>query len=196
MLLSAITLIIQRQVTIMRLVFLYGPPAAGKLTVGRELAALTGYRLFHNHLTFDLAREIFAIGSEPFQRLVDDLRLHVFTAAARNDIPGLIFTFVYGRQIDDPFIRRTIEEMEAAGAEVCFVQVTCPTEALLERVENESRRTYHKLASPEDLSALLESHDILSPIPFVASFAVDTTRLTPAEAAREIAEHFQLKPAL
>ncbi len=196
MLLSAITLIIQRQVTIMRLVFLYGPPAAGKLTVGRELATLTGYHLFHNHLTFDLAREIFAIGSEPFQRLVDDLRLHVFTAAARNDIPGLIFTFVYGRQIDDPFIRRTIEEMEAAGVEVCFVQVTCPTEALLERVENESRRTYHKLASPEDLSALLESHDILSPIPFVESFTVDTTQLTPAEAAREIAAHFQLKPAL
>jgi hypothetical protein len=35
----------------MDLVFLYGPPAAGKFTVGRELAAITGFGLFHNHLT-------------------------------------------------------------------------------------------------------------------------------------------------
>jgi shikimate kinase len=179
----------------MRLVFLYGPPAAGKLTIGRELAALTGYRLFHNHLTFDLAREISPIGSESFQRLVDDLRLRVFTFAAQNGIPGLIFTFVYGSGIDDPFVRRTMSEMEAAGAEVCFVQATCPIEELLSRVEDESRRAYHKLASPEGLAALLESHDIVSSIPFVESFPVDTTRLTPAEAAQEIAAHFQLEPA-
>src|SRR5262245_4574448 len=119
----------------MRLVFLYGPPAAGKLTIGRELAALTGYRLFHNHLTVDLARELFDFGSEQFQRLVDDLRLRVFAAAAQSDIPGLIFTFVYGGP-DENFIRQTMRVMVAAGAEVCFVQVVCPPEELLNRVEN------------------------------------------------------------
>jgi len=179
----------------MRLMFLYGPPAAGKLTIGRELAALTGYRLFHNHLTVDLAREIFDFGSEPFQRLVDDLRLHVFAAAAQCDLPGLIFTFVYGGQ-DEAFIRQTISAMEESSAEVCFVQVICPVEELLSRVEDESRRAYHKLASRETLTALLESRDWLSPIPFVESLSVDTTRLTPAQAARAIAEHFQLAPAI
>ena len=175
----------------MRLMFLYGPPAAGKLTVGRELAALTGYRLFHNHLTVDLARELFDFGSEPFQRLVDDLRLRVFAAAAQSDLSGLIFTFVYGGP-DEPFIRQTMSAMETAGAEVCFVQVICPPEDLLKRVENESRRAYHKLASREALDALLKMHDWLSPIPFVESFPVDTARLTPAEAAREIAAYFHL----
>ena len=82
--------------------------------------------------------------------------------------------------------------MEAAGAEVCFVQVTCPPEELLNRVENESRRAYHKLASRETLDVLLKERDWLSAIPFVESFPVDTTRLTPAEAAREIAAHFHL----
>jgi shikimate kinase len=179
----------------MRLVFLYGPPAAGKLTIGRELAALTGFRLFHNHLTVDLARELFDFGSEPFQRLVDDLRLRVFAAAAESDLPGLIFTFVYGGP-DEPFIRQTMSVMETAGAEACFVQVTCPPEELLNRVENESRRAYHKLASRETLDALLKDRDWLSTIPFVESFSVDTTRLTPAEAARAIAEHFGLAPAI
>jgi shikimate kinase len=178
----------------MRLAFLYGPPAAGKLTVGRELAALTGFRLFHNHLTVDLARELFDFGSEPFQRLVDDLRLRVFAAAAESDLPGLIFTFVYGGP-DEAFIRQTVSVMETAGAEVCFVQVTCPPKELLNRVENESRRAYHKLASRETLDALLKERDWLSAIPFVESFSVDTTRFTPAEAAQVIAEHFHLAPA-
>jgi chloramphenicol 3-O-phosphotransferase len=179
----------------MRLVFLYGPPAAGKLTIGRELAALTGFRLFHNHLTVDLARELFDFGSEPFQRLVDDLRLRVFTVAAQNGLPGLIFTYVYGADRDDDFARRTLNEMQAVGAEVSFVQVICPPEELLNRVENESRRAYHKLASRETLDALLQERDWLSAIPFVESFPVDTTRLTPADAAREIAVHFQLPKA-
>jgi shikimate kinase len=179
----------------MRLVFLYGPPAAGKLTIGSELAAFTGYRLFHNHLTVNLAREIFDFGSEPFQRLVDDLRLRVFAAAAQSGLPGLIFTFVYGGP-DEAFIRQTMNVMEAAGAEVCFVQVTCSSEELLNRVENESRRAYRKLASRETLDALLKERDWLSTIPFVESFTVDTTQLTPAEAAREIGSHFQLEPAL
>jgi len=37
----------------MELLFIYGPAAVGKLTVARELAKLTGFRLFHNHLTVD-----------------------------------------------------------------------------------------------------------------------------------------------
>jgi tRNA uridine 5-carbamoylmethylation protein Kti12 len=32
----------------MKLIFLYGPPAVGKLTVAQELVTLTGYKLFHN----------------------------------------------------------------------------------------------------------------------------------------------------
>ena len=35
------------------------PPATGKLTIATELAVLTGYTLFHNHLSLNLAREIF-----------------------------------------------------------------------------------------------------------------------------------------
>jgi shikimate kinase len=31
----------------MKLIVLHGPPGVGKLTVGRELAGLTGYALFH-----------------------------------------------------------------------------------------------------------------------------------------------------
>jgi len=41
----------------MRLVFIYGMPATGKLTVAKELVDITGYALFHNH-PVEAAREI------------------------------------------------------------------------------------------------------------------------------------------
>ena len=37
----------------MKLVFLIGSGAVGKMTVGQELMKLTGLRLFHNHMTIE-----------------------------------------------------------------------------------------------------------------------------------------------
>jgi hypothetical protein len=37
----------------MELIFIYDPAAVGKLTIGHELANLTGFRLFHNHFTLE-----------------------------------------------------------------------------------------------------------------------------------------------
>ncbi|HIJ11483.1 TPA: hypothetical protein HA278_05490, partial [Candidatus Woesearchaeota archaeon] len=44
-------------------VLIYGPMAVGKLTVAKELVKLTGYKLFHNHLTVDLVGSIFEWGT-------------------------------------------------------------------------------------------------------------------------------------
>ena len=46
----------------MRLVVLYGPPGVGKLTVGTELSELTGFKLFHNHLTVNLVTSVIHSG--------------------------------------------------------------------------------------------------------------------------------------
>lgn len=60
----------------MRLLFLYGPPAAGKLTIARELAAATGFRVFHNHVTVDALLSVFEFGSPPFIELRERIWLH------------------------------------------------------------------------------------------------------------------------
>lgn len=47
----------------MKVVLLYGPPAAGKLTVAEELEKLTGFKLFHNHLTVNPVHALSEFGS-------------------------------------------------------------------------------------------------------------------------------------
>ncbi|WAG71084.1 MULTISPECIES: hypothetical protein [unclassified Clostridium] len=37
----------------MKLVFLIGDTAVGKMTVGQELAKITDFRLFHNHIIIE-----------------------------------------------------------------------------------------------------------------------------------------------
>ena len=76
----------------MRLVFIHGPAASGKLTVARELAARTGLSLFHNHLVVDALLAVFPFGSPAFVDLRERIWLDVFAAAAAED-RSMIFTF-------------------------------------------------------------------------------------------------------
>ena len=77
-----------------KLVLLTGPQAVGKMTVGQELAKITGLKLFHNHMTIDLALKFFDYSTKEGQKLVDDLRMDVFEAVAKSDLEGIIFTCV------------------------------------------------------------------------------------------------------
>ena len=52
-----------------QLVLIFGPAAVGKMTVGQELAKLTGFTLLYNHQIVDLVTELFAFGTPMFHRL-------------------------------------------------------------------------------------------------------------------------------
>ncbi len=47
----------------------FGPPAVGKMTVGRAVAARSDFRLFHNHAVIEPLLEVFDYGTPPFVRL-------------------------------------------------------------------------------------------------------------------------------
>ena len=73
------------------LIYLYGPPAVGKLTVAERLSALTGWPIFHNHLSVNAVRPVFGFGSKPFIEVVQRFRLDVVHTAMTEGI-NLIFT--------------------------------------------------------------------------------------------------------
>src|ERR1700722_18638783 len=93
---------------LMKLVFIYGLPATGKLTVAQELAAITGFRLFHNHLVVDLLLSIFEFGSPPFIELREEIWLSVFDRACRTRTSGFIFTFTPEATVRPDFIDRML----------------------------------------------------------------------------------------
>ena len=49
------------------LVIILGSHAVGKMTVGQELAKITGLRLFHNHMSIELSRKLFAPNEKRIQ---------------------------------------------------------------------------------------------------------------------------------
>src|SRR5690348_1797479 len=109
----------------MNFIVIFGPPAVGKMTVGQELARLTGYKLFHNHITIDLVHEYFAIDTPPFRRLVREFRVRIIQEAAASNLPGLIFTFVWALDLDSDqqFINELKGIVENEGGKTYFVEL-------------------------------------------------------------------------
>ena len=171
------------------LVFLYGPPAVGKLTVATELQRRTGYRLFHNHLTVNLLREVFDFGSQPYIDMLKRLRLDVFEAAADAGI-DLIFTNnsiwkpPTAREDFVAFAGEVRRRVDERGGRVFFVQLTAPPDVLEARVRDVSREEHRKLLDPSRLREMLSRFD---PAPIHADdLVLDTSEREPPASADAI----------
>src|SRR4051812_7067697 len=57
-----------------RHLLIYGPPAAGKLTVATRLADLHGLKVVDNHASVDPALRLFSFGQPQFGPLVEEIR--------------------------------------------------------------------------------------------------------------------------
>ena len=175
----------------MQLIFLYGPVASGKLTVGRELAALTGFALFHNHLIVDAVGAVFPFGSEPFRRLREQMWLGVLDEAAQAG-RSVIFTFAPEPTVDPSFPQRVADLMARRGAVVRFVALTVAPHEQERRLVGEDRAAFGKLRDPELLRSLrpgLETAMASMPVPILT---IDSDHITPKAAARLIVERLSM----
>lgn len=181
----------------MKLALIYGPPAVGKLTVAKELVALTGFKLFHNHATVDLITSIFDRGSESFAKLIWEIRLSVFEEAARANIGGLVFTMVYATS-RVPRIMQCVEAVERHGGEAHLVRLHCDRATLEQRVSSGTRKEHGKITSVQTLNEFLsrlEKHEPFSCLPGRDNLSIDTSVLEPRDAALKIADHYRLPAA-
>ena len=103
----------------MRLVFLHGAPAAGKLTVAKALLRIVPGRLFDNHAAIDLARTVFDFGAPGFWELVHSVRYAAFDAAAANGVALVVATFCYAEPDDRPQLRNSNKSFGAMMANCC-----------------------------------------------------------------------------
>lgn len=173
-----------------RHVLLYGPPAAGKETVGRRLAASTGFRLLHNHLSIDVVRHLFDFGAPGFWATVQDVRLAMVARAAEYDV-DIISTYVFSPKED----RRYLDTIDAAiadvGGETHRVQLRPSLEALASRAREPSRLASSKLGDPARILAAVEELELYTPIDAM-DLSIDNSELSPDDVSERIRQHFAL----
>lgn len=173
----------------MDLIFLHGPPAAGKLTVARALAARTGLALFHNHLVVDAVGAVFPFGTPAFRRLRERFWLETFEAAAAEG-RSLIFTFAPEATVSATFPEAAAEVVTRHGGRVRFIALACPVEEQARRLETADRAAFGKLRDLAHWEALRAAGAFDYPPP-PAELTIDTAALSPEAAAARIAEHLQ-----
>ncbi len=175
----------------MKLLFIYGSPAVGKLTVANEIAKLTGFKVFHNHLSIDCVEPVFEFGSPSFFKLIEMIRVETVAEAALQNV-NLIYTFCYAKDLDDAHVQKIVELVKSNGSEVCFVLLTAEKETLEKRVLEDSRLKYRKVNNLKLLNELFEKYELFSPVNDYESLIVDNTNLSIEATARKIIEHFDL----
>ena len=167
----------------MFVVFIYGPAAAGKHTIGSIVAAETGLPLFHNHLT--LATSLFDFGTSGFRNLRAEVWRAAFREAAKAQ-RSFVFTFHPEATVESGLIDELSAIVEDEDGSVLFVELECTHATVLRRLTLESRRRFGKLTDPvlyEEIRSQGGFEFAGMPTP---DLRLDTESVEPREAARSI----------
>ncbi|PKH37584.1 AAA family ATPase [Nocardioides alpinus] len=123
----------------MRLLLIIGPPAVGKMTVGRAVADRSSFRLFHNHHTIEMLLDVFDYGTPAFRTLNSEFRRRVMEEAATVGA-DLVFTFVWGMDEADEadYLQRLVAPYDG---HVAVVELVADLDTRLVR-----NRTEHRLS--------------------------------------------------
>ena len=175
----------------MKLLFLHGAPAAGKLTVAKALLGMVPGRLFDNHAAIDLARTVFDFGAPGFWGLVHNVRCAALDAAAEHGVSLVVTTFCYAEPDDRPQYEDFEAIMQRRGGELLPVFLHCSREEAVRRIGNPDRVARRKMTSAEALLRDLDLYN-LSPVPRADCLKLDTEVRSAEATAREIVSHFGL----
>ena len=184
---------------ILKLVFLIGDIAAGKMTVGQELMKITDLRLFHNHMTIDPVTEVFGYFHD---ELVYKMREIIFEEFAASSNYGLIHTYVWAfdQKSDWDYVEHFTNIFRKNGADVYYVELVAPQEVRLQRNITENRLK-HKVSKRDieasnqglintDKNYRCASND--GEIPFDNYIKIDNSNLPAELVAKRIKERFDL----
>lgn len=183
----------------MKVLFLFGNAAVGKMTVGQELMKITKLRLFHNHMTIEPVIEIFG---KYDGHVTNRLREVIFEEYAKTNNYGMIFTYMWA--FDSPedwdYVEHVRSIFEKHGAEFYYVELVASQDIRLKRnvtdnrLKNKASKRDIEMSNSRLISAdakyRLESYD--GEIPFENYIKIDNSSIEPDEVARIIRDKFDL----
>lgn len=183
----------------MKLLFIIGDAAVGKMTVGQELMKITDLRLFHNHMTIEPVIEIFGrYDGKTISEICDT----IFRNYAASNNYGMIFTLMM--DFDLPSEWEYLEHIkgifEPYGTDFYYVELIAPQE--IRRKRNISENRLKNKASKREIETSNQrlinddkNHRCVSyegEIPFDNYIRIDNPDMEPEKAARLIQETFHL----
>ena len=178
-----------------QIIFLYGRPGVGKLTVGEHLTAETGFSLLHNHAVVDLTTSLFPFGTPAFVSLREHLWHTCVQAALNSRMAGVIMTFAPEETVTDNFIPSLQKRVATGGGTIHFIELQCSNTELEKRIQSEPRERFGKLRDVYKFRKLDEAGTFDKPKMPTPELVIDTTNQSPLDSARAIARHLrQAKP--
>lgn len=186
----------------MKLLTIFGPNAVGKMTVGQELAKITGLKLFHNHMTIELVANFFNYSTPEGKRLVKLFREEIFKAVAESELDGMIFTYLCAidLQEDWDYLKNLTDIFESRGAELYYVELAADFKVRLERNKSPNRLEHKPTkrdikwseAAMKRTEKIYRLNSYDGEIKFKNYIKIDNTDIEPDVAANIIKEMFSL----
>jgi shikimate kinase len=176
----------------MKLILLYGGPGTGKLTIAKELARLTEFTLFHNHMILNALSEIFGYDNPSRRKLEKEFRLRIIEEAAKADI-NMIATGVIMRDNED-FYKHIIQTVKEHHGECLLVHITANKDVLKQRISDKSRIELKKISTVDRLNEWnMQYPESFKRIHYDNQFTIDTSNLSHQEVADKVMKHYKLK---
>ena len=183
----------------MKLVFIIGDAAVGKMTVGQELMKITDLRLFHNHMTIEPVLEIFGKFDG---KVIGDLREVIFKDFASSDNYGMIFTIMmaFDMQSDWDFLEHVKNIFKPYKTDFYYVELIASQEIRLKRNRTENRLMNKASKRDIEISDQRLINDDLNhrcvsypgEIQFENYLRIDNSNIEASEVARIIKDKFNL----
>ncbi len=172
------------------IIVLNGYPGVGKLTIGRELIDQIEGRLLDIHSVYNVAFALTEFKSTEFRETVAKIEgiAHDLIHKLPPQRPVVLTTVLAGNSDwgDEEWGR--IEELGKARPPFCVVHVHCELKENIERISSEER---DKKRKPRDPDMALRNQTEAKPLYGLSAnqlLKLDTTDLTPHEAAATIAK--------
>ncbi len=175
----------------MKLVLIHGDPATGKYTVGRELAALTGWRLYHNHLVVDEVLRHHAFGTPGFVAERDRAWRSAFEEMAADGRQDIIFTFNPENTVPQDFIDWFFQDLPRRNVAIFSIGLSASEGTIEARLDTGQRRGFRKLTDVPLYRRLRAAGSFQLPVIPRSDLWIDTDQVSATEAARLIARLVQ-----
>jgi broad-specificity NMP kinase len=156
-------------------IIIYGEPATGKLTIAKELARRTGYKILDNHSTIDLILKFFEIQEPSFDRLIQKIRMLIIEELMQAN-KSVIWTTGMPNIPSTRFFYKNLQQYVLdQGGIIKFCHLKCSKEEQAKRVVNKSRYKSQKIQDVEKLKKALGAVDFNPGDMLKNSLSIDNT---------------------